>query len=330
MRVVVFGASGVQGQAQVVELVRAGHHPVAVSRSPKPIEVDGTPVETAAADFADRAGVAQALAGAEIVFLNLPSTSFQKAETILAGAHVIAEAIKATPSVQLTVFNTSMPVPDESQDIRAQDDRRTIRADLRAQGLAVISIQPVCYLENLLEGWALPPIRDAHTLMYCHKPSLRASWSSHMDVAKVMVSAMQRPHLAGRNIPIGGPETVRLAQLAEKLSRGWGVELRCVNQTVADFCGAMGAAMRKRATIDVDRIVSQMFKAYTWYNESPTDPFVVDMDAVLKELPIDQPLLTIEEWARIKPIPAKPAATTTDGKRERPQQSVHSGNQTAV
>ncbi|CAK7210976.1 hypothetical protein SEUCBS140593_001011 [Sporothrix eucalyptigena] len=307
MRVIVFGASGVQGQAQVIELVRAGHHPVAVSRSPKPIEVDGTPVETAAADFADRAGVAKALEGAEIVFLNLPSTSFQKAETILNGAHIIAEEIKKQPSIRLTVFNTSMPVPDESQDIRAQDDRRTIRTDLRDQGLAVISIQPVCYLENLLEGWALPPIRDEHTLVYCHKPSLRASWISHIDVAKIMISAMQRPELAGRNIPIGGPETVRLVELAEKLSKGWGVELKCNNQTVSDFCDAMGAAMRKRATIDVDRIISQMFKAYTWYNESPTDPFVVDMDAVLKELPVDKPLLKIEEWARLKPIPAKTA-----------------------
>lgn len=308
-RVVVFGASGVQGQAQVIELVRAGHHPVAVSRSPKAdLNVDGVPVETAAADFADRAGVAKALEGAEIVFLNLPSTAFQKAETILNGAHIIAEEIKKAPSVKLTVFNTSMPVPDESHDIRAQDDRRTIRADLRAQGLDVISIQPVCYLENLLEGWALPPIRDEHTLAYCHKPSLRANWISHIDVAKVMISAMQRPHLAGRNIPIGGPETVRLVELAEKLSRGWGVELKCNNQTVSDFCDSMGAAMRKRATIDVDRIISQMFRAYTWFNESPTDPFVVDMDAVQKELPLDKPLLTIEEWARIKPIPAKPAA----------------------
>ncbi|CAK7210077.1 hypothetical protein SCUCBS95973_000670 [Sporothrix curviconia] len=307
MRVVVFGASGVQGQAQVIELVRAGHHPVAVSRSPKTLEVDGTPVETAAADFADSAGVAKALEGAEIVFLNLPSTSFQKSETILHGAHVIAQEIKKQASVRLTVFNTSMPVPDESQEIRAQDDRRTIRTDLRDQGLPVISIQPVCYLENLLEGWALPPIRDEHTLVYCHKPSLRANWISHIDVAKLMISAMQRPELAGRNIPVGGPETVRLVELAEKLGRGWGVELKCVNQTVPDFCDAMGTAMRQRASIDVDRIISQMFKAYSWYNDSPTDPFVVDMDAVLKELPLDKPLLAIEEWARLKPIPAKAA-----------------------
>ncbi|OAA59712.1 NAD(P)-binding domain protein [Niveomyces insectorum RCEF 264] len=311
MRVVVFGASGVQGQAQVSELVRAGHHPVAVSRKAEPLTVDGHTVETAAADFTDRASVAEALKGAEIVFLNLPSTSFQKSDVVLAAGRLVGEEIKKqSPPIRLTVFNTSMPVPDVPQGIRAQDDRRTIRDNLRAQGLAVVSIQPVCYLDNLLEGWARPPIVERSTLVYCHKPSLRASWISHIDLAKLMISAMQRPDdaLVGRNIPVGGPETVRLTELAEKLARGWGRPLRCENQTVADFCQAMGDAMRKRSSIDVDRIISQMYKAYTWYNEEPSEPFVVDMDAVLKELPLDTPLLTIEEWARLKPLP--PVAST--------------------
>ena len=305
MKVVVFGASGVQGKAQVIELVRSGHHPIAVSRNPQPVEVDGIPVETAAADFGDRAGIGKALEGAEIVFLNLPSASFQSSEVILAGARAITEEIAKRSSVRLTVFNTSMPVPDTSQGICAQDDRRTIRDSLRAHGLQVISIQPVCYLENLLGGWALPPIRDRHTVVYCHKPSLRASWISHIDLAKIMVSAMERPHLAGRNFPVGGGETVRLAELAAKLSRGWGVPLQYENQTVADFCDAMGVAMRQRASTDVDQVVSQMFRAYTWYNEDASEPFVVDMGAVLADLPISRPLLTVEEWARLRPLPLK-------------------------
>lgn len=292
-----------QGKAQVIELVRSGHHPVAISRKPQPLEADGLSVETAATDFGDREGIARALEDVEIVFLNLPSTSFQSSEVILAGARIIAEEIKKKSSIRLTVFNTSMPVPDTPQGIRAQDDRRTIRDSLRAHGLPVISIQPVCYLENLLEGWALPPIRDRHTVVYCHKPTLRASWISHIDLAQTIVSAMDRPHLAGRNFRVGGGETVVLSELAVKLSRGWGVPLGHENQTVADFCEAMGVAMRQRASIDVDQVVSQMFKAYTWYNEDPSDPFVVDMDAVLAELPIGRPLLTIEEWARLKPFP---------------------------
>jgi len=76
MRVTVFGASGVQGAAQVAALARAGHQPIDVSRNPKPLEIDGVKVDTVAADFADHAALKRSVQDAEIVFLNLPSTSF--------------------------------------------------------------------------------------------------------------------------------------------------------------------------------------------------------------------------------------------------------------
>lgn len=68
-----------------------------------------------------------------------------------------------------------MPVPVEVQDIKAQDDRREMRKLLRDSGVPTISIEPVVYLDNLLEGWALPPIRDRKTVVYCHKPDLKVS-----------------------------------------------------------------------------------------------------------------------------------------------------------
>ena len=86
MRVVVFGATGVQGNAQVVALTRAGHHAVAVSRNPKPITVDGKDVETAPADFTDAEAIKKALSGADRLLVNLPSTSFHPAEPIFEDA----------------------------------------------------------------------------------------------------------------------------------------------------------------------------------------------------------------------------------------------------
>lgn len=299
MRVVVFGASGVQGAHQVPVLARAGHEVIAVSRSPKPLEVDGKQVKTAAADFNDREAISNVLQGADIIFLNLPSTSFNQSGPILEGAKAIGGAAKDA-GVRLIVFNTSMPVPEVPQDIKAQDDRREMRRLLRETGVPVISIQPVVYLDNLLEGWALPPIRDRNTLVYCHKPDLQVSWICHHDVAQLMVAAMQRPELAGRNFAVGGPETVRLEQLAEKLSRAWGRKLGYENQTVADFCDKISKNMAGRG-LEADRIVSQMFKAYTYYNEAEDEPFNIDMEPVLKELPVK--LTQIEEWAKRRTVP---------------------------
>ena len=296
MRVVVFGASGVQGSAQVAALSRTGHHPIAVSRNPKPLSIDGKDIETFAADFTNPTALANSLRDAETIFLNLPSTSFQPAEPTIAAARAVGEAAKKIPSLRLIVFNTSMPVPDESKNIEAQDHRREMRTLLRDMGLPVISIQPVCFLDNLLEGWAWPPIRDRNTIVYCHKPTLDVSWISLDDVAQLMIAAMQRPDLAGRNFAVGGPETVRLPQLAAKLSQSWNKDLKYEFQPIDDFCQKIGAAMLGRAGIDADVLMDQMFRAYSWYNDAPEEPFKVDMGFVLGELPAR--LSTIEEWGR--------------------------------
>jgi uncharacterized protein YbjT (DUF2867 family) len=299
MRVVVFGASGIQGAAQVAALAHTDHSFVAVSRNPEPLEINGRKIETFAGDFTDKDAITKVLKGADAILLNLPSTSFNIAEPILQAAHDIGRIAKES-GVGLIVFNTSMPVATEPQGIKAQEDRREIRRILRESGVPVISIQPVCYLDNLLEGWALPPIRDRNTVVYCHKPDLEVSWVCHRDVAKLMIAAMERPHLAGRDIPVGGPETVQLHQIAEKLSRGWGRKLDYECQTVADFCQKISKTMEGRG-LETERIVSQMFKAYTYYNEAPDRPFKIDMGPVLKELPVT--LTTIEEWAAIRKPP---------------------------
>jgi uncharacterized protein YbjT (DUF2867 family) len=291
MRVIVFGASGIQGAAQVSVLARTRHQVIAVSRNPKSTHPN---VTTAAVDFGDEAAINSVLQGADVILLNLPSTSFHPAEPIIAAATAIGAAAKKC-GVKLLVFNTSMPVPEVSQDVKAQDDRREMRRLLRESGVPVISIEPVVYLDNLLEGWALPPIRDENKVVYCHKPDLQVSWICHHDVAQLMVAAMERPHLAGRNFAVGGPETVRLEQLTEKLSRAWDRKLNYDCQTVADFCEKISKTMQGRG-LDSDRIVKQMFKAYTYYNEAPDHPFQIDMEPVLKNLPVK--LTPIEEWAK--------------------------------
>ncbi|KAF2112811.1 hypothetical protein BDV96DRAFT_579213 [Lophiotrema nucula] len=299
MRVVIFGASGVQGAHQISVFSRAGHDVVAISRNPKPLEVDGRKIETFAANFSDKATISKILKGVDVISLNLPSTSFNPSGPIVQAAKDIGEAAKQN-GVKLIVFNTSMPVPEEPHDIKAQDDRREMRRLLRESGVPVISVQPVVYLDNLLEGWALPSIRDENRVVYCHKPDLKVSWICHHDVAQLMLAASQRPELAGRNFAVGGPETVILSQLTEKLSKSWGRKLTYENQTVADFCDKISKTMQGRG-LETDRIVTQMFKAYTYYNEAPDEPFNIDMGPVLKELPVD--LTPIEEWARMRKPP---------------------------
>jgi len=295
-RIVVFGATGDQGSAQVRALLRAGCHPVAVSRQPRPWVIDGTAVETFAADYADLGSMAHAVQGSDAVFLNLPSTSFQEAQPLVAAADAIARAAVASPTTRLLVFNTSLPVPADKKGFAAQDARHEMRRLIFASGIPAISIEPVVFLDNLLKGWAWPSIARDNRIVYAHRETLDVSWICHDDLAALMIAALERPQLAGRSFAVGGPETVRLPELAQILGRAWGRPLTWESQSIDDFCQRMRQVFEGRASLEADRLIGELHRIYTWYNTAPEEPFSVDMGPVLKELPVR--LTPIEAWAR--------------------------------
>lgn len=304
MRVLVFGATGDQGSAQVRALAAAGHHPVAVSRQPRPWAVGGHAVETLAADYADPDRLAHAVRGSDAVFLNFPSTSFQAAQPLVHAAGVIAKAAAASPTTRALIFNTSLPVPQDKRGFAAQDARHEMRRLIFASGVAAVSIEPVVFLDNLLKGWAWPAIHLHNRLVYAHKETLDVSWICHDDLAALMLAALARPHLAGRCFAVGGPETVRLPVLAQILGRAWSRPLTWESQSIDDFCQRMRQVFAGRSSLEADHMVGELHRIYTWYNESPEQPFRVDMASVLKELPVR--LTPIAEWAARQTLPGNP------------------------
>lgn len=300
-RIVVFGATGDQGRAQVEALARAGQHTVAVNRSGRSLPVDGAAVEAAAADLSDAAAIQRAVEGADAIFLNLPSTSFQAAEPLIAATAAIARAAERA-GVGVIVFNTSLPVPDDKRGFAAQDARHDMRSILFAGAVPAISIEPVVFLDNLLKGWAWPSIAERGVLAYPHRAELEVSWICHADLAQLMIAASRRPELSGRHFAVGGAETVRLEQLAAILSRAWGVDLAVENQTIDTFVGNMGAVFEGRSSLDAQRMTSELKRIYEWYNLSPETPFKVDMTEVLKVLPVT--LTPIADWARAQRLPS--------------------------
>ncbi len=304
MRVVVFGATGDQGSAQVRALAAAGHHPVAVSRQPRPWAVAGRAVETLAADYAYPDGLADAVRGSDAVFLNFPSTSFQAAQPLVHAAGVIAQAAAASPTTRALIFNTSLPVPQDRRGFAAQDARHEMRRLIFASGVAVVSIEPVVFLDNLLKGWVWPAIAQHNRLVYAHKETLDVSWICHDDLAALMLAALARPYLAGRCFAVGGPETVRLPVLAQILGRAWSRPLVGESQSIDDFCQRMRQVFAGRSSLEADQLVGELHRIYTWYNESPEQPFRVDMASVLKELPVR--LTPIAEWAARQTLPGNP------------------------
>lgn len=300
MRIVVFGGTGDQGAAQVKALARAGYSPIAISRSAPKLFIDGKEIETRAADFADVGSLSSAIEGADAIFLNMPSTSFQTAAPLIAATGEISRAATKA-GIKSVIFNTSLPVPEEKLGFAAQDARHEMRRLLFNSGTRSISIQPVVFLDNLLKGWAWPPIAERNTIVYPHSEDLDVSWICHDDLAQLMIAALERPALAGHSFAVGGAETVRLPILAEKLSRAWNKPLHYESQSIDTFCERMRQVFEGRASLDAERLIAELHRIYTWYNTSAVRPFSVDMTDVLKELPVT--LTPIESWGAAQNLP---------------------------
>ena len=307
MRIVVFGAAGDQGRAQVRALAQAGHHPIAVSRNLKSWTIDDKAVEIFSADYADLGGLVKSVEGSDAVFLNLPSTSFQVAAPLVAAADAIARASAASPTTRSLIFNTSLPVPREKRSFAAQDARHEMRRLVFASGIPAVSIEPVVFLDNLLKGWAWPAIEKQNKILYAHRETLDVSWICHDDLAALMIAALERPALAGRSFAVGDAEAVRLPELARKLGRAWNRPLVHESQSIDDFCQRMRQVFEGRSSLEVDQLIGELHRIYTWYNDSSERPFHIDMEPVLRELPVR--LTPIEDWARRQtlPDPAGPA-----------------------
>ncbi len=302
MRVLVFGASGDQGAAQVRRLRLHGHRAVAVTRNPQ-YRGDGlrAPVagtgETVYADYRQPQSLSRAIAETrpQAIFLNLPSTSFQAAAPLLQAAEEIARASARTPGVQSLVFNTSMIVHDQPLGFAAHDARLEMRRRIMAAAPAV-SIQPVIYLDNLLRAWALPTLLGEGVIRYPHAEELEVCWIAQDDVADLMIAAMTRPDLAGRSITVGGPEAVRGPDLARRLGAAIGRALRFESEPVTEFAARMGRLFEAGASLESRRLSAQLARIYQWYNSAPSRPFYVDMKPVLEVLPVA--LTSVEQWAR--------------------------------
>lgn len=296
MRVLVFGATGDQGAAQVRRLRFHGHEPVAAVRGAgRAPGLAG--VSTVRADYAEPETLARAVEAARphAVFLTLPSTSFQAAAPLVQAAEDIARAVAKQSEAPCLVFNASMIVKDAPLGFAAHDARHEMRRRIMEEAPAV-SIEPVIYLDNLLRAWAAPSILREGVVRYPHAETLDVSWITQEDVADLMIAAMTWPALAGRSFTVGGPEAVRGPALARRLGAATGRPLRFESEPVPAFAARMAGLFEGAASLERERLAGELERIYTWYNTAPERPFYVDMAPVLKALPVA--LTSIEAWAR--------------------------------
>ena len=292
--VVVFGAAGRQGMAQVRQLKKAGHEVRAVSRRDDPfLGEDFGPVDIRSADLRDEASVVAAMDGADAAFYTHP---LKAPVSLVDGVSIIGRAaVKA--GLKRVVWNTSGWIPDRAGDAFSYAGNTAGINALWRTGAPATVFGSVLFMDNLLTNWAFPYIVNEGRYVYPHREGLECSWISLDDVAKFMIAAIDRPDLEGAWLNIGGPEILYPPQVAELLSEAVGRPIKYDPSTPKQFaknlCDAFGEEMSAQERALIEPSIDAF---YTYNNATPLNPFKVDMGQVLERIPIE--METMRDWAK--------------------------------
>lgn len=299
MNLLILGATGDQGRAQVEAALAHGHQVrVAVrdcgrAAAGLPPGVEVAAVDLNAADWGAEA-LARAARGCDALLANYPSSSFNDGRWLVDAAAATGRGA-ALAGVQTVVFNTSLPQRERLMGYAAHDVRFRMRLALMESRVPVVTLAPVVFMDNLLRGWAFPAIVDEGCFRYAHLPELEVSWICQADLANLMLAAAARPRLGGKVFRVGGPETLRGAEVAHRLSAAAGRPIRFESQSVEAFCEGMRPQVSRHPPAEAARLLEELGRIYRWYNEGAERPFTVDMRPVLEQLPVT--LTPFADWA---------------------------------
>ncbi len=289
MKVLCYGATGVQGAPVPVQLLRSNHYVRVILRDPNRVaEFRKQGCDVVTGDLLDSDSLSFASAGMDAVFLMLPLV-YDEELIMPYFQNVLYAAEKA--KIKLLVFNSSTRVPAMPTNIWPFELKRKMEGRLLQSDVPFIVVRPTFYMENLLGPWTMEPLSQRQVVTYVHPADRKVSWISAWDMAKFCVSALEHPELAGSFIDVGGPEQLDGNEIAERISGITGIELRYEQADIDNFAGYIENFAGKRPAREI-KALNQW-----WIENKDYDPgFVTDIDKVLKQLPVDK-LTTFSEWA---------------------------------
>ncbi len=283
-KVLVYGATGVQGSSVVRQLLREGHHVRVLVRDPKKAQVlQQAGAEVLVGNLNNLESLTVASEGVNAVVLQLP-LEFSSA-VVQYGRNAIDAAKRG--GADLFIFNTSVIVPQTTTNVKALDLKREVETYLHQSGLPFIILRPTFYMENLAAPWSAPNILQKKTVAYPMTNNFVASWITVEDLAAFVAQALKHPELSGSVFNIGGPEALTGEDIAKQFSRFFGHKISYYPIPLEQFEQQMNAAIGEPVGTEIAAL-------YRWFVQQPQSPAIVDTHSVLQKLPVK--LTTLEQW----------------------------------
>jgi uncharacterized protein YbjT (DUF2867 family) len=283
LKVLVYGATGSQAGPMVEHLLKGGHTPYVVTRkADQATSLRSAGAVPVVADLADADALEAATAEVDSVSFLLPTFLDDPADALTFGKNAIDAAAKA--GVEMFAWNAS-------GDIDESPSKQSILQHLQDSGLPCVVFEPTTYMENWLGPWTAPSVRDNDELTYPVLADRKMGWIASTDVCALVVSALERPQLAGSCFPISGVETPTGPELAAIFAAALGRSMNYRTMTPNE----MGAVLDEAFGPGAGENVAEMYRREQ-EDPNPTDKFH-DMTSVLEALPVR--MSTVREWVTV-------------------------------
>lgn len=275
--VLVAGATGNQGGAVVEALLARGHKVRALTRNPtssaaKRLSEQG--VEIAVGDFTDRNSLICAMRGADAVYAM--STPYEQGT-----GKEIAQGITVTDSAKAAgvahLIFSSVASADRATGIGHFDGKYEVEKHIQASGVPYTIVAPVFFMENSLQPWALPNLRQGKLAMAL--PAGRSLQQIAVaNIGAFVAAVVERGDTVfGRRFDIAGDELTG-DQAAAILSKVAGREIH--------YEGFPPHVLRAQG--------EDMTRMFQWFDGTG---YAADIVSLRRDFP-EVKWQTFEEWAR--------------------------------
>jgi NAD(P)H dehydrogenase (quinone) len=227
------GASGHLGRLVLESLLSRGYGGKIVAGTRDPSRLAGIAgVEVRRADFTDKAGLVEALAGVDRFLL----ISTDTLGTRLADHERAVEAAKEAGVKEL--IYTSMPTPEPPSAITFAPEHYGTEQAIKASGIPYTILRMNWYTENLLT--ALPgPLTSGQ--WYTSTAGGKVSNPTRLDCARAAAGALLRP-AENKTYTVTGPEALSNAEIAAIATELTGRPLAVVDVTDEQLAAGAKAA----------------------------------------------------------------------------------------
>lgn len=290
MKILVFGATGSQQFNIIPEALKKGATVLAATSAAQSFDklsqAGATPV---LANMGDADTMLEISKGVDAIALMIPVSLPNPFDGLQYAKNVI-DAAKAN-GVAKIVWNTSGWVEAQKIGSPVDDVKLDVREYLKASGIDYVIIEPTIYMENMMEPFCAPFIKNERKLAYPTPEAMPIGWIASRDVSAFVVEAIYNTDLRADSFRISGLENLRGNDLAERFSKGVDQKITYYEQAPEEFGAILKPFVGEAAAASVASYYQSLHDA----DEYPSK-FNADMDKVLEKLPVQ--MTSVEQWSK--------------------------------